>query len=209
MSDIPNVNQVKTYFQDRLTTHGASPRGADWNSTQSQELRFEQLLKVVEGSQSFSLLDYGCGYGALVDYLTRRGFSFEYLGYDVLDSMVEEARKLFAARENCRFSSNLEALGQADYAVISGVFNIRFDTPYEEWTQYVLQTLERVHQLSRRGFSFNMLTSYSDVEYMKPHLYYADPCFFFDYCKRHFSRNVALLHDYELYDFTILVRKSQ
>ena len=56
-----------------------------------------------------------------------------------------------------------------------------------------------------------MLTRYSDEEYIekRPELYYGDPCFFFDYCKKHFSRNVALLHDYEIYDFTILVRKGQ
>ncbi|MBM3138043.1 MAG: class I SAM-dependent methyltransferase, partial [Chloroflexi bacterium] len=29
----------------------------------------------------------------------------------------------------------------------------------------------------------------------------------FDYCKVNFSKNVALLHDYKLYDFTIIVRK--
>jgi SAM-dependent methyltransferase len=207
MSDIPNVNQVKTYFQDRLSAHGATPRGADWNSTQAQEVRFEQLLKVVDFSQPFCLLDYGCGYGALIETLAQRGSAFEYLGYDVLESMVEKARELHQARDNCRFSSRLEDLGQADFAVISGVFNIRFDTPVEEWTQYVLRTLNLVNQYSRRGFSFNMLTRYSDAEYMKPHLYYADPCFFFGYCKQHFSRNVALLHDYELYDFTVLVRK--
>jgi hypothetical protein len=27
-------------------------------------------------------------------------------------------------------------------------------------------------------------------------------------CKRRFSRNVALLHDYDLYEFTVLVRKA-
>ena len=42
---------------------------------------------------------------------------------------------------------------------------------------------------------------------MKDHLFYADPCFFFDHCKKHFSKNVALLHDYGMYEFTILVRK--
>jgi hypothetical protein len=30
----------------------------------------------------------------------------------------------------------------------------------------------------------------------------------FDLCKRRYSRNVALLHDYEIYEFTILVRKA-
>jgi len=52
-----------------------------------------------------------------------------------------------------------------------------------------------------------MLTKYPDAARMRSDLYYADPGFFFDYCKRNFSRNVALLHDYNLYDFTILVRK--
>jgi hypothetical protein len=55
-----------------------------------------------------------------------------------------------------------------------------------------------------------MLTKYSDAERMagRPDLFYGDPLFFFDFCKRNFSRNVALLHDYGLYDFTIIVRKD-
>jgi hypothetical protein len=50
-----------------------------------------------------------------------------------------------------------------------------------------------------------MLTKYSGADRMaqRPDLYYG-----FDFCKRRFSRNVALLHDYGLYDFTILVRKD-
>jgi hypothetical protein len=43
---------------------------------------------------------------------------------------------------------------------------------------------------------------------MQKHLYYADPCAIFDLCKRRYSRNVALLHDYGLYEFTIVVRKD-
>jgi len=42
----------------------------------------------------------------------------------------------------------------------------------------------------------------------RPDLYFGDPLLYFDFCKRNFSRNVALLHDYGLYDFTILVRKD-
>ena len=43
---------------------------------------------------------------------------------------------------------------------------------------------------------------------MRPYLYYADPLFLFDYCKKKYSKSVALLHDYGLYEFTILVRKD-
>lgn len=59
-----------------------------------------------------------------------------------------------------------------------------------------------------QGFSFNCLTSYSDKEKMRPDLYYADPSKIFDLCKRRYSRNVAVLHDYGLYEFTVIVRKN-
>jgi hypothetical protein len=64
-----------------------------------------------------------------------------------------------------------------------------------------------MHRVTRHGFSFNCLTAYSDPDKIRPDLHYADPCALFDLCKRKFSRNVALLHDYDLYEFTILVRK--
>jgi hypothetical protein len=61
---------------------------------------------------------------------------------------------------------------------------------------------------SSRGFAFNMLTSYSDPERCRNDLYYGDPAYFFDLCKRNFARNVAVLHDYGLWEWTILVRKE-
>jgi hypothetical protein len=60
--------------------------------------------------------------------------------------------------------------------------------------------------LSVRGVAFNMLTAYSDPGHMRADLYYADASFYFDYCMRRFPRRVALLHDYDLYEFTILIR---
>ena len=43
---------------------------------------------------------------------------------------------------------------------------------------------------------------------MREELFYADPGWIFDQCMRRYSRHVALLHDYGLYEFTVLVRKS-
>jgi hypothetical protein len=60
--------------------------------------------------------------------------------------------------------------------------------------------------LARRGFAFNALTSYADSEKKRADLYYADPGYWFDFCKRGHSRRVTLLHDYPLYEFTLLVR---
>jgi SAM-dependent methyltransferase len=207
MPNIPNLDHVKSYFDKRIREHGASPRGSDWNSETSQNIRFDQLLKVVE-SQTFSLLDYGCGYGALADYLITRGFDADYFGYDILESAIETARQAHQGKPRRSFFTEKTQLPVCDYTVASGIFNFRGEQSFEEWTEYVLSALNEFNQLSLHGFSSNFLTKYSDAEKMRADLYYADPLFLFDYCKRNFSRNVALLHDYRLYDFTLLIRKD-
>jgi SAM-dependent methyltransferase len=207
MSKIPNLDQVRSYFDKRIQEHGASPRGSDWNSEMSQNMRFDQLLRVVE-DQSFSFLDYGCGYGALADYLLTRGFDVDYYGYDILESAIETARQVHADKPHRTFFTNKSELPVCDYTVASGIFNFRGEQSFEAWTEYVIGVLHEFNQLSRRGFASNFLTKYSDAEKMRADLYYADPLFFFDYCKLNFSKNVALLHDYRLYDFTLIVRKD-
>jgi SAM-dependent methyltransferase len=207
MSKIPNLDHVKSYFDKRIQEHGASPRGSDWNSKTSQNTRFDQLLKVIE-TQSFSLLDYGCGYGALADYLDAKGLDVDYYGYDILESAIETARKAHLNKPRHSFFTDKSQLPVCDYTVASGIFNFRGRQSFEDWTEYVLGVLNEFNQLSRHGFSSNFLTKYSDADKMRPDLYYADPLFLFDYCKINFSKNVAMLHDYRLYDFTLIVRKD-
>jgi hypothetical protein len=208
MTKIHNLEQVKEYFGQRILEHGASPRGSDWNSEASQQVRFDQLLKVIEGTGPFSLLDYGCGWGALADYLVQKGFSVSYFGYDILESAISQARLVYSGKNNLTFTSDEKQLSVCDYVVESGIFNYRGDRSFDAWTEYVVEMLKRLNSLSRKGFSGNFLTKYSDVDHMRPDLYYADPGYLFDYCKRNFSKNVVLLHDYRLYDFTIIVRKD-
>ncbi len=207
MNDISNLDHVKSYFDKRIQEHGASARGADWNGNESQNTRFDQLLKIIE-APSFSILDYGCGSGALADYLTEKGFHAEYHGFDILESAIEVARKMHANHSGCTFYGDKDKLPVCDYVVASGIFNFRGARSFEDWTNYVIGVLHHFNELSRKGFASNFLTGYSDADKMRTDLYYADPLSLFDYCKRNFSKNIALLHDYRLYDFTILVRKD-
>jgi SAM-dependent methyltransferase len=202
------LDAVQRYYSAKIAEHGPTARGVDWNDQTSQELRFEQLLKVCDLESPFTINDYGCGYGALGGYLEQRGCSFRYTGFDISERMLEKARELADRSELYRFVSAEDELELADYTVASGVFNVRLDADDEAWERHVLATLQRLDELSARGFAFNMLTSYSDPDRMRPDLYYADPLRIFDHCKRTFSRWVALLHDYGLYEFTILVRKE-
>ena len=201
---------VERYYTGRFAEHGATARGVDWNSEESQELRFAQLLKVADGADStFGLNDFGCGYGALVDYLARNGYDVRYRGFDVSAAMLQYARRSHEDPPRVVFMDREDELEPTDFTVASGIFNVRLDVPDDRWRTYVETTLEKLAGLSRGGFAFNMLTSYSDADKMRPDLYYGDPSWFFELCKRRYSRNVALLHDYGLYEFTMIVRLGE
>lgn len=202
---------TEEYFSDKIELFGTTPQGVDWNGDHSQDVRLEQLLKILPPQFEGRLNDLGCGYGLLYKKLVGCGFCGNYLGYDISQKMITAGEKYLTDIGAKSFKLSLisrpEEMEMADYSLASGIFNLRFHESEEEWKKKVVHTINVMNEVSRKGFSFNMLTSYSDRERMKDHLFYGDPLFFFDYCKRNFSRNVALLHDYEIYDFTILVRK--
>jgi SAM-dependent methyltransferase len=201
------LDRVERYYSGRFAEHGATARGVDWNSAASQELRFRQLLRLVEDEPGrFSLNDYGCGYGALAPYLIRRNANVVYRGFDLSASMLEHARETYERPPDVVFVAHESNLGPADYTVASGIFNVKLDVPEAEWRVYVLETIDKLAQLSARGFAFNMLTSYAEPEKMRPDLYYGDPCELFDQCIVRFTRHVALLQDYGLWEFTMIVR---
>lgn len=199
---------VAEYYNARLAEHGTTARGVDWNGNDSQLLRFAQLSKILPDSGPFSVHDVGCGYGALLDFLQKRFADFSYLGTDISSEMVAAARERFDGWPNAVFSDDLAEQRTSDYSVASGIFNVRLTHGDEAWRDYVLTTLDKIAEMSRCGFAFNCLTSYSDPDRMRDHLYYANPGEVFDLCKRRYSKQVALLHDYGLYEFTILVRKE-
>jgi SAM-dependent methyltransferase len=199
---------VARYYTAKLEEHGTSARGVDWNGEASQTLRFDQLMRIVDVAGGFSINDLGCGYGALVDYLDARGFEVDYAGIDISDEMALAGARRFEGRANTKFICGARLNRKADYSVASGIFNVRMDTPDSAWADYIEATLDLLNSGSRRGFSFNCLTSYSEPSKMRAELYYANPCTLFDLCKHRYSKSVALLHDYGLYEFTILVRKA-
>lgn len=202
------LNEVATYYAEKLAEYGDTPRGVDWNGEESQTIRFEQLCKVIDPKKSaFSLNDQGCGYGALLDYLQSKHPACTYLGIDVSHEMISAAIQRHSTAAQARFITSAEPDQLADYGVASGIFNVRLERTDAEWFDYLQATLDILDRTCNLGFAFNCLTSYSDKDKKRDYLYYADPCRLFDLCKQRYSRQVALLHDYGLYEFTIIIRK--
>jgi hypothetical protein len=84
-----NLDPIRDYFVKKLEQHGPTHKGVDYNSDRAQELRFDQLMRIFNDNQTYSLLDYCSGYGAMLGYLMRQGHRVEYWGYNIVEEMVD------------------------------------------------------------------------------------------------------------------------
>ena len=125
MVDASIRDRVADYYSEKVRQHGETARGVDdWNSTESQETRFGQLLGILPTEPTeYSILDYGCGYSALIGVLIERGHTCRYTGYDVSEEMIQRARRLQQGDQR-EFTTHEEELGPSDYVVASGVLNV-------------------------------------------------------------------------------------
>jgi hypothetical protein len=202
-------DDIVNFYTEKLKNFGNSAQGVGWKNDFAQDIRFAQLARIITPGEHFSINDLGCGTGKFFLFLKQQGFAFTFNGYDILEEMISTAASLNTDPQAHFFKiRDPREMIRADYTVGSGIFNIKYGVANAEWTEHVLATIGAMNDKSNLGFSFNCLTKYSDREFMQEYLYYADPLFLFDYCKTNFSPNVALLHDYGQYDFTILVRKN-
>lgn len=200
---------ITSYYNARLAENGETPKGVDWNGLESQTNRFNQLCKIIcPRKTNFSVNDLGCGYAALLDYLKSKKPSFQYVGIDISANMIAAAQKRHPHATNTRFKLAAKPDQISHYSVASGIFNVRLNKSDDDWESYIIEILDSLNQASSDGFSFNCLTSFSEMHKRKKYLHYANPFDLVKLCIKRYSRNVALLHDYGLFEFTILVRKK-
>ncbi len=207
------AHQDKSYYANRFTQFQHPSQKVGWKNEVAQKARFEQFIPLFRSVSPFTIADLGCGMGHFYFFVQEAGYqSFQYHGYDRNATMITECEKVFLAKKlrNASFKQiyQPEEIEIADYVIASGIFNLKFDATPDVWQQEVLQTIQTMHQKSKKGFGFNILSSYSDKEYQREELFYADPLYYFNHCITAYSKNVDLLHSYGQYDFTILVHKS-
>jgi len=202
-------DEVERYYTGKVLAHGATPLGADWTCQPTQELRFIQLLKLCDFSQAFSLNDVGCGYGALAGFLARRhrNAKVDYLGMDLSQAMIEQARLRQAANIRTRFVAGTSIPRVADYSVASGIFNVKLTQHADLWQLFVEKTLSEINQTSRLGFAVNFLAPQPENFQSITELYRTPAEVWVQYCELQFNTRVELVRDYGMNEFTLLVTR--
>jgi SAM-dependent methyltransferase len=202
------VTGVVAYYASKLALHGATPQGVDWNGQASQNVRHRQFLRLVAEAPEASILDLGCGYGDFLRFLRGEGYRGPYLGYDAAPDMIAEASRLHGQGPDHQWRVGASPVEVFDFAIGSGIFNVKGHVPIRAWGRYVRDTMDILARAGRRGFAFNVLSLSSDRERRSDSLYYVDPAEMLSYCLARYGRSVALLQDYGLYEFTVIVRHA-
>jgi SAM-dependent methyltransferase len=201
-------SDVAAYYESKLAAHGPTSRGVDWNGTASHELRHRQFLRLFDGAVDASILDLGCGFGDFLRFLRAQGHRGPFIGYDVASDMIAEALRLHGEGSDRQWRVGAKPAETRDFAIASGIFNVKGNEPTETWARYVRDTIDVLALAGQRGFAFNVLSLSSDPARRAAHLYYADAIEMLSHCLSRYGRSVALLQDYGLYEFTVLVRRS-
>lgn len=205
-----NHLEISSFYKDKITAFGASAEGVGWNGPAAQQIRFKQLCRLLPKNQKFSLVDLGCGYGELYYYIKEHVTkNCSYIGLDISQAMLDKAKTYLPDHEvNLQLHHSQGELPVCDFLVSSGTFNIKGSSTDDHWRAYVLSYIDNIASKTKFGFAVNFLTSFSELEKKRRDHYYCDPGFIFNYLKTNIAKNVSLLHDYQLYDFTIIVRKD-
>lgn len=206
-----DLHALERHYDDLVREHGYSPSAVHFSSWDSIEKRFEILLQGFPDYRQSRILDVGCGVGRLSAFLADRGFSGEYVGYDISYGMVEMARSRYPAVrfEHRNLLTNPPVKGEFDIAVVSGIFNNLVD----DNESLVRRCLTVLFDSVRQGLAFNALSHF--VHYRDEGLYYYDPLAIFEFCKTELTPRVALRHDYEIkpgvipFEFTMYLYKAE
>ena len=192
-----------TLYNQMLETGVFQHEKVGWGSSESQTKRFEILTQIGDLNSKF-ILDVGCGLGALGEYLDQEFKGHSYLGIDINEKMVEGARVKNRKNEfiSCDVFSDqlLPYFGRIDYSFLSGAFNLGV----ENQDRLVLDTLERMFEISNIGIAVNFLSNHAD--HVEPKEFYVSPGRLFDVIAS-ISRKLVLRHDYMPHDVTFYVYK--
>lgn len=207
--------RIQTRHKYALERFGYTPQALFWSSREIQQKRFEILAQVFDSAktqQAGSLLDVGCGFGDLREYLRQNGVLVDYHGVDLSADMVQSAAFQYPGIQVVQgdlFDLN-PAEESFDYVLLSGALNEVVETDVEHNAEYrgryAKEVMRRMYQTCRIAVAFNLLDARNQWVQTRPDLQSFAPLEIVDYC-RTFASKVTWRDGYLDNDFTVFLYK--
>lgn len=193
--------QIMGYYKAQYEKYGVSEKSLGW-SKKSQLLRFEVACDQFP-QDTGSVLDIGCGFGQLADFLQEKRPPCTYEGWDINESFLQHC----VGRDNRTFKlrdilDSPPRENAYDVTLTIGSLNTEFGNN-EETARAMIAAL---YKATRNICIFSATSTFVDEPYRQSHMHYYDPATLFRFA-RETSRKVDLIHSYLPHDFMLVMKK--
>ncbi|QIG51351.1 class I SAM-dependent methyltransferase [Nordella sp. HKS 07] len=208
MTDISEL--FREHFARRLAEHGPTAAGVDWMREEMAHLSYDYALQLVRREHHGTrptLLDVGCGYGALLSYAQDKGIDLDYTGIDIVPEMIGYARSL---HKNGNFICGdfllMNEMRRYDYVVCNGILTIKLRATTLDMDRYFNALVKKLYDCCNIGTCFNLMTN--KVNFQVENSYYRSPVETLAFCMSELSSKVVLNHDHPRYQFWTYVYRN-
>lgn len=193
---------IRAHYEPRISSSRPHHEILDWASPVSQHARFEVLARNVD-LQGRSLLDVGSGMGDLLAFLNGRGLQVDYTGVDIVEKMVEAARRCHPDGTFIHadiFQDNPFPPKSFDVVFCSGALNLNLGNNRD----FLPHAIDIFMLMARQCVAFNLLHKRAESD--DPRYFYHEPQEVRELLKPYRCK-VAIIDNYLPNDFTVLCTK--
>jgi len=147
---MPRIDSEE-FYKSAIQMYGTTPKGVNWISKQTQEIRFDMILKLLpDDISTMTIADAGCGFGDFYTYMQKKKrVPKNYIGIDSLVDMYSIASENTGCEiilaDICK-----DKLPSASYYICSGAMNV-----LNSFETYLF--IRNCYNSSKHGFIFNIL----------------------------------------------------
>lgn len=200
------MEDLKKKYKEAFNKHGYSEKSVFWPKGRQNE-RFAALTRLIK-KKKFSILDFGCGLGHMLDYLNKNfQGNFYYQGADVVEDFITQNKLMFPTIDFQLISDYKDLKNNFDYILISGAFNMSYFDNLQKHKNLVYEILEELFKKVNVYLSVNFMTD--QVDYIQKGAYHQNVEELLTFVKTKLSKRYVLDCSYMPYEFTITVFKDQ
>jgi len=199
-----NISQVKTIYSNAYKEHGDSIKSLFIPKGRQKE-RFDVLTSYIN-NDGFTILDYGCGLAHLKQYLEEKFSDYTYTGVDIVNEFIDENTKKFKDAQFQLINEHQEIVGNFDFIISAGVFNILYDDSFEKQQYIIEETLTHLFSLANKVLSVDFMTD--QVDFIQENNYHQNVVQIYNFASKNLSKRLVIDQSYMPYEFTIHIFKD-
>ncbi len=209
----PNYTVLVDHYEQCFAEHGTTSKGVDWPNQTDLDKRYQVMLDLFSHEpidKPLKILDLGCGFGGLVEYLNRSKskHSIIYTGSDLSETMIKSARALYPNHQFITQDILKNPLKEKsyDYVLMNGVLTEKQTLSWDQMRTFACHIIQAAFKIAQKGVAFNVMNYH--VDWCRPDLFYWSYENLADFLHENCSKHISFRSDYGLYEFTTYLYKE-